>query len=161
MEDTNDDKIIKGKMINLTGSEFDVFLMKNMSLFIGYNIVFILPPYNSRKELKNNFTEDNRGKYKDQEQQQLYSFFQGTKNFSFHYAGKSEIKYFINDENDKIELHLPSKDITIQEPTYRHTTTKTNKFILTKEMTIEDIYKKLEIEELMPVLLKEHNKRKN
>ena len=26
-------------------------------------------------------------------------------------------------------------------------------------MTIEDIYKKLEIDELMPVLLKEHNKR--
>lgn len=82
MEDTNDDKIVKGKMIDDSGNEFDVFLMKNMSLFIGYNIVFILPPYNDRRALNNGFNENNRGKYKDQEQP-LYSFFQRTERFVF------------------------------------------------------------------------------
>ena len=161
MEDTNDDKIVKGKMIDDGGNEFDVFLMKNMSLFIGYNIVFILPPYNDRRALNNGFNENNRCKYKDQEQQQqLYSFFQGTERFVFYYTEKSKIQYSINDENDKIELHLPSNNITIQNPSHTSTKTITQELTITSETTPQDVYSQLGIDKLVQQPFKEQNEEK-
>ena len=97
--------------------------------------------YEKFQGFENNFTENNTGKYKDQEQQ-LYSFFQRSERFVFHYAEIYKIiKYFINDENDKIELHLPSKDITIQNPSHTSTKTITQKLTITSETISYTDYK--------------------
>lgn len=78
----------------------------------------------------------------------------------FYYTEKSEIQYSINDENDKIELHLPSKDIIIQNPSHTSTKTITQELTITSETTPQDVYSQLGIDKLVQQPFKEQNEEK-
>lgn len=165
------DKFITGKMISYIGDEFDVFLGKNMSIFICGKSIKICLPYTG--DINSGFLENNHGELKDGP---LYSFFMEKKSEILSLEPiVNEVKKTIN--NGEITLNfinndkksLKNTEILITHPAIEKKinekknyeliqTTIDGKILkITNTTTIADIFKQLKIQNLMPNEIKQPN----
>lgn len=165
------DKFITGKMISYIGDEFDVFLGKNMSIFICGKSIKICLPYTG--DINSGFLENNHGELKDGP---LYSFFMEKKSKILSLEPiVNEVKKTIN--NGEITLNfinndkksLKNTEILITHPAIEKKinekknyeliqTTIDGKILkITNTTTIADIFKQLKIQNLMPNEIKQPN----
>ena len=148
------DKFITGKMISYIGDEFDVFLGKNMSIFICGKSIKICLPYTG--DINSGFLENNHGELKDGP---LYSFFMEKKSKILSLDNGEITLNFIN----KDKKSLKNTEILILHPWNEiakkliQTTIDGKILKITNTTTIADIFKQLKIQNLMPNEIKQPN----